>query len=285
MVSKQPTADSANQTMIPDNKINWIKNRLVATISFIDGTVRSDSVKVRINVMITNPTDDDIRATWMPTPDDYPIRLYCNGKQINPFPAEPVDRPLSTVMPPSDEQLLANRYVIKAKEHMKSPIPLGLAIENSRLLTGTHTYEIVYWQTQLDWIDVRDVLERTDAQGRGRMRYPITDNAPSNRLYFKVYKPTEEDAARGRKIEFLGEVDAKTQVPPPPRARPGDFAPQTGYWSAVGDSIRAIGGYHEVFVKGGDSMPNLPGNLGVDPFSFEWQYVGDASAKQGESGQ
>jgi hypothetical protein len=96
-------------------------------------------------------------------------------------------------------------------------------------------------------------------------------------LYFKVYKPTDEEAARGRKIEFLGEVDARTQVPPFPRARPGDFAPRTGYWYAVGQTIELIGGYHEVFVKEGDSMPNLPGDIGVDPFSFEWKYAGEQS--------
>ncbi len=35
------------------------------------------------------------------------------------------------------------------------------------------------------------------------MRYPLTDNAPPNQLYFKVYKLTDKEAARGRKIEFL----------------------------------------------------------------------------------
>ncbi|KER72446.1 hypothetical protein HR51_07415 [Burkholderia cepacia] len=110
------------------------------------------------------------------------------------------------------------------------------------------------------------------------MMYPITDNAPSNRLYFKVYKPTEEEAKQGRHIEFLGEVDAKTQGPQFPFVRPGDFAPRTGYWQAVGKSIDALGGYHETFVKEGDSMPNLPGKVGVDPFGFQWKFVGEQSA-------
>jgi hypothetical protein len=107
------------------------------------------------------------------------------------------------------------------------------------------------------------------------MMYPITDNAPSNRLYFKVYKPNDDEARQGRHIEFLGEVDARTQIPAFPYARPGDFASKAGYWAATGKSIDRLGGYHEVFVKEGDSMPNLPGDKGVDPFSFQWKYVGE----------
>ncbi|RQV78331.1 hypothetical protein DF019_35675, partial [Burkholderia cenocepacia] len=95
-------------------------------------------------------------------------------------------------------------------------------------------------------------------------------------------KPTDEEAREGRHIEFLGEVDARTQVPALPYARPGDYAPKTGYWAATGKSIERLGGYYEVFVKEGDSLPNLPGDRGVDPFSFQWKYVGEQSATAGK---
>ncbi|WP_250472846.1 hypothetical protein [Caballeronia sp. GAFFF1] len=172
------------------------------------------------------------------------------------------------------------RYVIRAKQRFDASDLSELVISSSRLRTGTHIYELVYWQSQLDWLDVRDVLAKTDGQGPGRMMYPITDNAPSNRLYFKVYKPTDKEVARGQEVRFLGEVDARVEGPAFPYARPGDFSPRTGYWEAVGKSIEAIGGHHEIFVKEGDSMPSLPGDVGVDPFSFRWKYVVGYAASQ-----
>ncbi|HEX7934336.1 MAG TPA: hypothetical protein VF573_14840, partial [Paraburkholderia sp.] len=178
---------------------------------------------------------------------------------------------------PRDDEIRANASVVHANETWTTAGPAEFVILNTQFLPGTHIYEMVYWQTQLDWIDVREVLDRTDSQGKNRMMYPITDNAPSNRLYFKVYQPTDAEARQGRHIEFLGEVDARTQIPAMPYARPGDFASRTGYWSATGASIERLGGYHEVFVKEGDSMPNLPGDQGVDPFSFQWKFVGEQS--------
>ncbi|MPW16365.1 hypothetical protein GCT13_05315 [Paraburkholderia sp. CNPSo 3157] len=282
MTNTQPASgNTADRIGIPDNRINWTKNPLVTQIRFAGSSLYSDAVEVRYNISIANPTDKDVRATGMPTPDDGPVRLYCEGKEIDPSPPRD-DGVMAIKAPPRDDEVKRYRYTLKAHDGWKSPIPYEFTIKNSQLLTGTHIYEMVYWHSQLDWIDVREVLARTDAQGKGRMVYPITDNAPSNRLYFKVYKPTDEEAAKGHKIEFLGEVDARTQVPPFPRARPGDFSPRTGYWYAVGQTIDLIGGYHEVFVKEGDSMPNLPGKVGVDPFSFEWKYAGEHPRAAGQ---
>ncbi|MFP3555107.1 hypothetical protein SB861_31005 [Paraburkholderia sp. SIMBA_049] len=274
-MNSNQSSGSANQTGIPDNRINWIKNPLVTKISFLDGTLRSDSLKVRFNASFINPTREGLRRTAMPMPDDPLIRLYCEGRRLNPIPQRQDDGVLATKAAPRDDEVRKYRYVLKGQSEWTSDVPGEFVVANSQFLLGAHIYELVYWQSQLDWIDVREVLDRTDAQGKGRMRYPITDNAPSNRLYFKVYKPTEEEASKGRKIEFLGEVDARTQVPAFPYARPGDFSPRTGYWQAVGQTIDLIGGYHEVFVKEGDQMPNLPGDVGVDPFSFQWKYAGE----------
>ncbi|CAD6514349.1 hypothetical protein ACFQ3P_04480 [Paraburkholderia sabiae] len=281
MTATQPASGTtADRIGIPDTRINWTKNPLVTQIKFVDGAVREDSLKVRFGKSVTNPTDKDVNATGMPTPSSNPVQLYCEGKQIDPWP--PTDDGVAAIKaPPRDDEIRKYRYVISARERYDGGTDY-FVIRNSQLLPGTHIYEMVYWQSQLDWIDVREVLARTDAQGKGRMVYPITDNAPSNRLYFKVYKPTEEEAAKGHRIEFLGEVDARTQAPSFPRARPGDFSPRTGYWSAVGQTIDLIGGYHEVLVKEGDSMPNLPGKVGVDPFSFEWKYAGEHSRASGQ---
>ncbi|WP_143811113.1 hypothetical protein [Paraburkholderia piptadeniae] len=282
MTNTQPASgNTADRIGIPDTRINWTKNPLVIEIRLVDGVVRSDSLKIRFNLSFINPTDKDVKATGKPTPDAEPVRLYSGGNEID-YSSPRDDGVLAIKAPPRDDEIRRYRYVIPAKQRSDSRIPDYFAIDNGQLLTGTHIYEMVYWQSQFDWIDVREVLARTDAQGKGRMVYPITDNAPSNRLYFKVYKPTDEEAAKGHKIEFLGEVDARTQVPPFPRARPGDFSPRTGYWYAVGQTIDLIGGYHEVFVKEGDSMPNLPGNVGVDPFSFEWKYAGEHPRASGQ---
>ncbi len=268
---------SANQTgIVPDERVSWVKNPLVTQIRFHDAIVRPSSIKVRYYLAYINPSDKDVKWTAKPTPDGPKMRLYSEGKQILPAPR--IESGIEAYKAaPRDEEIKANASVVKARDKWATDGLAEFVIMNSQFLTGTHIYEIVYWHSQLDWIDVREVLDRTDSQGKGRMMYPITDNAPSNRLYFKVYKPTDDEARQGRHIEFLGEVDARTQVPVLPYARPGDFAPKTGYWSATGKSIERLGGYHEVFVKEGDSMPNLPGDEGVDPFSFQWKYVGEHS--------
>ncbi|MBP0594757.1 hypothetical protein J8I87_34865 [Paraburkholderia sp. LEh10] len=279
-MNSNQSPSSANQTGIPDNRINWVKNPLVTQIKFAGASVYDEAVEVRYNILVSNPTDKDVRATGKPTPDNAFERLYSEGKEIEPHSSREDNSIMAIKAAPRDEDVKFYRYNIKAHDSWKSPIPAEFVIMSSQLIFGTHFYELVYWQSQLDWIDVREVLQRTDAQGKGRMRYPITDNAPSNRLYFKVYKPTDEEAAKGRKIEFLGEVDARTQVPAFPFARPGDFSPRSGYWQAVGETIDMIGGYHEAFVKEGEQMPNLPGDVGVDPFSFQWKYVGEQSNAQ-----
>ncbi|MFM0018340.1 hypothetical protein [Paraburkholderia azotifigens] len=274
-MNSNQSSGSANQTGIPDNRINWVKNPLITLIKFIDWAMGNDDTMIRYSLTFINPTSSDVEATGSPTPDGPHERIYSEGKQIEPRISRKDDGIMAIKAAPRDDETMKYRYVIHPKRQVDGGIPAELLIENSQFLPGTHIYEMVYWQSQLDWIAVREVLDRTDAQGKGRMRYPITDNAPSNRLYFKVYKPTEEEAAKGRKIEFLGEVDARTQVPAFPFARPGDFSPRTGYWQAVGQTIDMIGGYHEAFVKEGDQMPNLPGNIGVDPFSFQWKYAGE----------
>ena len=268
---------SANQTgIVPNERIDWIKSPMVTHIKFRDAVVRGDSIKFNYYLSYINPSDVDVKWTGMPTPNGPAMRLYGGGKEILPAPLKE-----NGVVPymagPRDEEIKLYENFVKARGAWKTDGAVEYVVLNSQFLPGTHVYELVYWQTLLDWIDVREYLERTDSQGKGRMMYPITDNAPSNRLYFKVYKPTEEEAKQGRHIEFLGEVDAKTEGPQFPFARPGDFAPRTGYWQAVGKSIDAIGGYHETFVKEGDSMPNLPGKVGVDPFSFQWKFVGEQS--------
>ncbi|MBT2793219.1 hypothetical protein [Paraburkholderia strydomiana] len=268
---------SANQTgIVPDERVSWVKNPLVTQIRFHAGIVGADYIEIRYYLAYINPSDKDVKWTAMPTPDGPEMQLYSEGRQILPAPR--VESGIeANKAAPRDEEIKANASVVKARDKWATDGLAEFVIMNSQFLTGTHIYEVVYWHTQLDWIDVREVLDRTDSQGKGRMMYPITDNAPSNRLYFKVYKPTDDEARQGRHIEFLGEVDARTQVPALPYARPGDFAPKTGYWSATGKSIDRLGGYHEVFVREGDSMPNLPGDKGVDPFSFQWKYVGEHS--------
>ncbi|WP_251031631.1 hypothetical protein [Paraburkholderia strydomiana] len=268
---------SANQTgIVPDERVSWVKNPLITQIRFHDAIVRTDSVKIRYYLSYFNPSDKDVKWTGMPTPDGPAMRLSSEGKKISPVPPKS-DGIEPYRAAPTDEEIKLYVNVVRAGEKWISDGPGDFVIMNSQFLPGAHIYEVLYWHSQLDWIDVREVLDRTDSQGKGRMMYPITDNAPSNRLYFKVYKPTDDEARQGRHIEFLGEVDAHTQVPALPYARPGDFAPKTGYWSATGKSIERLGGYHEVFVREGDSMPNLPGDKGVDPFSFQWKYVGEHS--------
>lgn len=205
----------------------------------------------------------------MPNPDGPTIRIYSDGNEVFHPPVVGI-RPQVSKAPPHEAEILAATQLVKSGWSHESAMTLNLGAY--QLLKGTHIYEIVYWQTQLNWLDVRDRIRTTDAQGKGKLRYPITDNPPSNRLYFKVYEPTEEEARDGKTRKFLGEVDAKTQVPQFPIARPGDFAHKTGFWRAEGTAIDLIGGTLEVFVKEGDSMPNLPGDAGVDPFGFQWRF-------------
>ena len=268
---------SANQTgVVRDERVSWIKNPLITQIRFHDAVVDRDYIEIRYYTTYINQSNAEVKTTGKPTPDGPAMRVYSEGKEIPPVPLKSVGiEPYKAA--PRDEDIRRATYVMKPNEKWVGAVADEFVIMNTQFLTGTHIYEIVYWQTQLDWIDVREVLQRTDSKGKNRMMYPITDNAPSNRLYFKVYKPTDDEARQGRHIEFLGEVDARTQVPAMPYARPGDFAPETGYWSATGASIERLGGYHEVFVNEGDSMPNLPGDQGVDPFSFQWKYIGEQS--------
>ncbi|WP_143811114.1 hypothetical protein [Paraburkholderia piptadeniae] len=223
------SGNTADRIGIPDSRINWIKNPLITRITLVDGAVREDSTKIRYKLEFVNPTNSDVKATGNPTPEGPFERLYSDGKEIQPGRPQEDNSVMAIKAAPRDDELMKYRYVIHPKQQIDGGLPAEFVIVNSQLLTGTHIYEMVYWQSQLDWIDVREVLARTDAQGKGRMVYPITDNAPSNRLYFKVYRPTDAEAAKGYKIKFLGEVDARTQVPPFPRARPGDFSPRTGY--------------------------------------------------------
>lgn len=268
---------SANQTgVVPDERVSWVKNPLITQIRFDRATIGRDYIEVRYFLSYINPSDRDVKWTAMPTPNGPDMRLYSDRKEIVPAPVN-----ASGIEPykaaPRDDEIMANARLLRAKSQWTTDGADEFVIMNTQFLPGTHIYEMVYWQTQLDWIDVREVLQRTDARGKSHMMYPITDNAPSNRLYFKVYKPTDDEVRQGRHIEFLGEVDARTQIVAMPYTRPGDFAPKTGYWSATGASIERLGGYHEVFVKEGDSMPNLPGDQGVDPFSFQWKYMGERS--------
>jgi hypothetical protein len=277
MTDNQTPNQSANQTgMVPDERVSWVKNPLITQIKFSKAIVDPDYVEIRYYLSYSNPSDKDIKTTGMPTPKAAEMRMYSENNEI--FPAPVRNSGIRTsVAAPRDDEIKGYTYIMKAKEKWTADVAGEFVVLNGQFLPGTHVYEIVYWQTHLDWIDVRAVLEGTDSKGKGKMLYPITDNAPSNRLYFKVYAPTADEAKKGRHVEFLGEVDASTQRPAFPYARPGDYAPATGYWSATGDRIKRLGGYHEVFVKEGDSLPNLPGDRGVDPFSFQWKYVGEQS--------
>ncbi|WP_454824969.1 hypothetical protein [Paraburkholderia xenovorans] len=272
-----PTStQSAIQTdVVPDERVGWVKNPLITQIRLSKAVLGPDYLEIRYYLAYINPSNEDVKWTAMPTPNGPTVRMYSEGKEILPAPPENTDV-VPYVAAPQDEEINANASVVKANDKWATDGLAEFVIMNSQFLPGTHIYEIVYWQTQLDWIDVRKVLDGTDARGKGRMRYPITDNAPSNRLYFKVYAPTDEEARRGMHVQYLGEVDARTQLlPAMPYARPGDYALATGYWSATGASIQRLGGYHEVFVKEGDPLPNLPGDVGVDPFSFRWKYIGE----------
>ncbi|MFM0205556.1 hypothetical protein PQR53_37720 [Paraburkholderia fungorum] len=283
MTANQTSGQSANQTgVVPDERVSWVKNPLITQIRWAKVNIDPDYLEIRYYLAYLNPSSKDVKWTAMPTPDGPEMRVYSEGKEIQPAPPEKSDiEPYKAA--PRDEEIKANASVVKAMDKWATDGLAEFVIMNSQFLPGTHIYEIVYWHTQLDWIDVRKVLEGTDTQSKGRMMYPITDNAPSNRLYFKVYMPTEEEARNGRHMEFLGEVDARTQLlPAMPYARPGDYAPASGYWSATGESIERLGGYHEVFVKEGDSLPNLPGDRGVDPFSFRWKYMGEHSPAAGK---
>ncbi|MFM0203831.1 hypothetical protein PQR53_28680 [Paraburkholderia fungorum] len=283
MTDKQTSGQSANQTgVVPDERVSWVKNPLITQIRWARVNIDPDYLEIRYYVMYINPGDKDVKTTGRPTPSGPVMRLYSEGKEIQPAQSKKLDvEPYMAA--PRDADIVRSTHFMKPHERWDGEVADEFVIMNSQFLPGTHIYEIVYWQTQLDWIDVRKVLEGTDAQGKGRMMYPITDNAPSNRLYFKVYVPTDEEARNGRHMEFLGEVDARTQLlPAMPYARPGDYAPASGYWSATGESIERLGGYHEVFVKDGDSLPNLPGDRGVDPFGFRWKYMGEHSQTVGK---
>ena len=270
-----PSSDAtANLTDIPTERIMWIKNPLITQIKFAFVKEESNLLSIYYRGKIINPSNKPAQYTSMPTPDGDPLRIRSEGKDIHriPEPESPVKR---VVAPPNEGTIRRSTDMIEpgySGEGGNMPIDINYY----QLLPGTHIYEVTEWQTQLNWLDVKKILSETLDKGKGQYRYPMTDNAPSNRLYFKVYVPTEAEAKQGKKMKFLGEVDAKTQVPQFPFARPGDFAHKTGYWRPVGSNLPSA---PEVFVKEGDSMPNFPGEVGVDPFSFKWQFVREGSVK------
>jgi hypothetical protein len=256
---------------MPASRIHWVKSPIVTQLKLrwpID--VNDPEILVDFLTTVRNAGKQPVQITGAPMPDIPKLRVFCEGREVLRLPPKEGSEPLVSMAPPSDNE-------IKRQTDLVPPGFVGtgggaIALGTLQLLPGTHIYEVVYWQSELNWIDVREVMEKTDAQGKGKLRYPMTDSAPSNRLYFKIYMPTEEEAREGKTIKFLGEVDAKTQIPQFPLARPGDFAHKTGYWRAEGGGVEALG-EHIVFVEEGESMPNLPGDVGFDPFAFQWRFL------------
>ena len=271
-----PSSDAtANLTDIPTERIMWVKHPLVTQIKFAFVNKSEPLIEIYYTQKSFNPSDKPIQVTAMPMPNGERIRIRSEGKDIHriPAPESPVKR---VVAPPSEATIRNSTDMMDAGWSGGGVGRISFTLGYYQLLPGTHIYEVTKWQTQLNWLDVKKILSETLDKGKGQYRYPMTDNAPSNRLYFKVYVPTEAEAKQGKKMKFLGEVDAKTQVPQFPFARPGDFAHKTGYWRPVGSNLPSA---PEVFVKEGDSMPNFPGEVGVDPFSFKWQFVREGSVK------
>jgi len=266
------TSDSESlitkMTGVPSSRIHWVKSPIVTQIKVksIDDT--SPFLPIAFTFVEMNRGNGETQVTGMPTPDHHVFRVYSEGKEI-PQMRPTKGQPKGYTAPPSDKEIISQTQKVKSGWTYSSIRKIALG--GFQLFHGTHVYEVVYWQSHLNWIDVRNFIDKTDSQGR--LGYPITDNAPSNRLYFKVYMPTEEEAREGKSMKFLGEVDAKTQIPQFPITRPGDFAHKTGYWRAEGGGIEALGGEHVVFVKEGESMPNLPGDVGFDPFAFQWRFL------------
>ncbi len=270
--NKPSSEQSANLTSIPNQRLNWVKSPLVTQIKFHSVDETQPLIEIYYTETASNPSQQSIQITSMPTPDGG-LRVRSEGKDIYPIPPKPSLVMGRSVAPPTEQLIKANTDVVEAGWSGGGVGRNSFLIGGLQLLPGTHIYEVTYWQTQLNWLDVKKIINETDAKGKGELRYPMTDNAPSNRLYFKVYMPTEAEAKQGKKLKFLGEVDAKTQVPQFPFARPGDFAHKTGYWRPVGAGLPSS---PEVLIKEGESMPNFPGDQGVDPFSFKWEFVREA---------
>lgn len=259
---------TATMTGIPSSRIHWVKSPIVTQIKVLTLDANDPTIPVGYLIIQANPGSKPTQVTSRPMPDGPKLRVFYEGREIFPRPPKG-PRPMVSKAPPRDDEILLSTS--QAAPDTVWERTGGFLLGGFQLLPGTHIYEVVYWHSHLNWIDVRNFIDKTDAQGK--LGYPITDHAPSNRLYFKVYMPTEEEAREGKPMKFLGEVDAKTQIPQFPIARPGDFAHKTGYWRAEGGGIEALGGDHVVFVKEGESMPNLPGDVGFDPFAFQWRFV------------
>ncbi|RQU97922.1 hypothetical protein DF039_38430, partial [Burkholderia cenocepacia] len=146
---------SGNQTgVVPNERVSWVKNPLITQIRFHDGKLGSNYVEIRYYTTYINPSDGDVKTTGKPTPDGPAMRLYSGGKEIKPAPPK-----YSGIEPyvaaPRDEDIKRSTYVMKAKEKWVGEVADEFVILNSQFLPGTHVYEMVYWHTQLDWIDVR----------------------------------------------------------------------------------------------------------------------------------
>jgi hypothetical protein len=264
---------------IPSNTVRWVKSALITRIKNMGATTMKypvDLIPLGIGVEFQNPSSEPAQLTGRPMPKVPFVKVYSNGQEIR-LAAPKHKGPVPNVSripakPITDEEILRDTTQLAA--HSKKDGYVEVFLGEYQLLVGTHVYELVAWKSGLNQLDITRLYKESTAQGNKTFADPLTDNAPSNRLYFKVYVPTAEEAAKGKTAKFLGEVDAATQVPALPYARPGDFAPKSGQWRAEGRAIDEIGsGVHEVKVKKGQSMPNLPGSVGADPFGFRWKLL------------
>jgi hypothetical protein len=277
------TAMSANElenltfkmTGMPISRIHWVKSPIVTKIKIIQPLNLNDpKMEVDFSVLLINSGEQPAQITSMPMPYSPEMKIFCEGRDIKSLPPRVPPKGPPPIPPPEGYQVAPSDGEIEMHTHQFAPGYVGvtdrtISFGAANLLAGTHIYEVFFWQSHLNWIDVRKFIDKSDAQGR--LMYPITDNPPSNHLYFKIYAPTEQEERAGKTFRFFGEVDAKTQAPQFPLARPGDFASKTGFWRAEGGGVEALG-EHVVFVKEGESMPNLPGEVGFNPFAFQWRF-------------